>query len=132
MIKYVCGFMFSEDLERVVLIRKNKPDWQKGLLNGVGGKIEEGEKPHDAMAREFEEETGVKTQFCDWYYFHAETDDSTYRVKFFFYQGDVDACKTAEEEEIGVYDTSSIPSLPVIPNLQNIIPKAVSILTPLL
>lgn len=53
---YVCGFLFSED--HVLLLRKNKPDWQAGNLNGVGGKIEEGENKHEAMRREFLEEAG--------------------------------------------------------------------------
>lgn len=62
---YVCGFLFMPNRQNggtdVVLIRKNKPDWQAGKLNGVGGKIEEGEMPYDAMVREFEEETGLPT-----------------------------------------------------------------------
>jgi len=58
---YVVGFVFDEKMERVVLITKNRPAWQAGLLNGVGGHIEVGETPFVAMAREFEEETGVST-----------------------------------------------------------------------
>jgi len=42
---YVAGFMFSPDLENVVLIEKQKPEWQKGKYNAVGGKIEDGETP---------------------------------------------------------------------------------------
>ncbi len=34
---YVAGLMFSQDKTCVALIVKNKPDWQKGLLNGIGG-----------------------------------------------------------------------------------------------
>lgn len=66
--RYVCGFLFMADGRPdflmdylVVLIRKSKPDWQRGLLNGVGGKIEPGESPEQAMVREFEEETGHPT-----------------------------------------------------------------------
>jgi len=62
--KYVIGFMFNETLSRLVAIRKNRPEWQAGSLNGVGGHIEENELPIDAMVREFFEETGVKTP-CD-------------------------------------------------------------------
>lgn len=36
---YVCGFLMSYDMDKVVLIKKNRPDWQKGKWNGVGGKI---------------------------------------------------------------------------------------------
>lgn len=57
-IEYVLGFMFNEDESKVLLIMKNRPAWQAGKLNGVGGKIEAGETPIQAMEREFAEETG--------------------------------------------------------------------------
>jgi len=60
----VLGFMFSEKKTRVVLIQKQKPEWQKGYLNGVGGKKEEGESPFYAMVREFKEETTI--QYDQW------------------------------------------------------------------
>ena len=56
---YVCGFFFSPDRGRVLLIRKRRPAWQVGRLNGVGGKIEPGESPAQAMCREFREEAGL-------------------------------------------------------------------------
>ncbi len=56
---YVAGFLFEPYMERVVLIQKEKPTWQKGRLNGVGGKMELGETPLQAMQREFREETGL-------------------------------------------------------------------------
>lgn len=58
--KYVLGFVFTNDGRRVVLIRKQKPIEQAGLLNGVGGKVEPGEKDEAAMIREFREEAGVE------------------------------------------------------------------------
>lgn len=57
MIQYVLGIVTSPERD-VLLIRKTKPDWQAGRLNGIGGKIEIGEAPGFAMAREFREETG--------------------------------------------------------------------------
>jgi 8-oxo-dGTP diphosphatase len=53
---YVLGFCFNARLDQVVLIEKTRPQWQAGRLNGVGGHIENGETPPDAMAREFREE----------------------------------------------------------------------------
>jgi 8-oxo-dGTP diphosphatase len=53
MIEYVVGFLFNESLDQIALIRKEKPDWQRGKINGIGGKIEENESPEQAMRREF-------------------------------------------------------------------------------
>lgn len=64
--KYVLGFAFNKDKDYVVMIKKNRPDWQAGLWNGVGGKVDGDELPHNAMVREFHEETGVITRLGDW------------------------------------------------------------------
>ena len=64
--EYVVGFLFSSNRESVVLIRKNRPNWQAGCLNGIGGKIEPGESPEAAMRREFEEEAGVSLPSREW------------------------------------------------------------------
>ncbi len=44
---YVVTFLFTPDLQKVWLIEKQKPEWQKGCLNGIGGKIEDYEAPKD-------------------------------------------------------------------------------------
>jgi len=70
MTEYVLGFAFTRDyadFDRVLLIRKTKPAWQAGKLNGVGGKIETGDfTPHRAISREFVEETGIETLPSRW------------------------------------------------------------------
>lgn len=63
---YVLGFAFDTHGEHLVLIRKARPIWQAGRLNGVGGKVEPGESNILAMVREFREETGVATQDSQW------------------------------------------------------------------
>ena len=45
-IKYVVGFAFNKEKTKVLLIKKTKPDWQAGQLNGIGGKIESYDKTH--------------------------------------------------------------------------------------
>ncbi len=64
--RMVVGFAFTADRGSVILIRKERPEWQKGKLNGVGGHIEQGEHPAEAMSREFEEETGVHLPKTRW------------------------------------------------------------------
>lgn len=44
----------------ILLVLKDKPAWQKGRLNLVGGKVEPGEAPVDAAMRELYEEAGLK------------------------------------------------------------------------
>jgi 8-oxo-dGTP diphosphatase len=61
---YVCGFMFAKD--KVLLIEKNRPAYLAGKWNGVGGKMEPGEEPIEAMVREFYEETGILTRPDEW------------------------------------------------------------------
>jgi len=61
---YVLGFCFNSDLTKIVLINKQRPAWQKGRLNGIGGSIEKDESAIAAMFREFKEETNV--DIYDW------------------------------------------------------------------
>ncbi|MGE3333658.1 MAG: NUDIX domain-containing protein [Rhodospirillaceae bacterium] len=66
---YALGFMFYRSPLgelTVVLIKKKRPAWQAGLLNGIGGKVEDGETPEQAMVREFKEEAGLITMPEDW------------------------------------------------------------------
>lgn len=64
MIEYVLGFAFYKD--KVILIKKNRPEFQKDKLNGIGGKIEKNEDAIGAMVREFKEETGITTSIRNW------------------------------------------------------------------
>lgn len=63
--QYVLGFLFDKSGDLVTLIKKRKPIWQSGRMNGVGGKMKIGEFTHDSMIREFEEEAGVNVPEWD-------------------------------------------------------------------
>lgn len=58
--KYGICFMFDENLEYVLLQRKDRSNL-RGKLNAVGGKIEGNETPEECVVREIAEETGVHT-----------------------------------------------------------------------
>jgi len=104
---YVAGFLFSMDQKRVALIRKTKPAWQAGRYNAVGGKIEEGETPLQAMRREFIEETGVDIIESYWENF-AFLEGSDWSCHFFRTWGDPSLCETKTEEPVCVFDVKQI------------------------
>lgn len=110
--KYVVGFMFDATMTSVALIQKQKPAWQAGLLNGIGGKIEAGETPLEAMEREFDEEAGMRGQPDNWKHFCSmagtNNDGSQFEVDFFFAKGDVESLTSMEAEKIGVYSCGAI------------------------
>lgn len=55
---YTVNILFSRDLSRILLVRKNRTAF-KGLLNGPGGAVEAGEAPYACAMREILEETGL-------------------------------------------------------------------------
>jgi 8-oxo-dGTP pyrophosphatase MutT (NUDIX family) len=103
--------MLTWDLQQFLLIRKTHPEWMKGKLNGIGGKIEKKEEllidpddpgkntwlmetPPEAMIREFYEETGITTTRQRWHCFHIESffhgpdDKANTKVYYFAAFGD--------------------------------------------
>ncbi len=94
--------MYDKAKGNVVLIRKQKPEWQKGRLNGIGGKVEDNDESiYGTMCREFVEETGVVTDWTDWFHF-CEYSWKEGIVNFFYGANDFfyQEAKTVEKEEI--------------------------------
>lgn len=109
---YVAGFMFTPDLEAVVLVKKTHPEWQKGRLNAVGGKIEDYESVPDAMAREFGEETGVITWPSEWFRFAELLDPKGSHVIFFVCKSEKALfAKTTTNEEIWLVERTSVRAM---------------------
>jgi len=122
--KYVVGFLFSNDCSHVVLIKKLNPKWQKGLFNGVGGKIEEGESSIEAISREFEEETGVLIDVKKWNcYINIERPNHYYLDVYCAFSNLAFEVRTVEKEEVHIVKVDNLPSN-IIPNLKWLIPLA--------
>lgn len=121
--EYVVGFAF-DTFGKVALIEKNRPAWQAGRLNGIGGHVEPGEAPATAMRREFREETG--TDLAGWELF-AVMDFPGARIHFYrllnLAPGVLDNLATTTDERVYVLWAHSLPGS-LIPNLSWLIPLA--------
>src|SRR5690606_19747163 len=95
-----------------------RPAWQAGKLNGVGGKIEPGETPADAMRREFREEADL--DIAVWRPILVLT-GADWQGHFFRAFGDVDSARAVTDEQLEIHPTARLPA-DLIPNLRWMIP----------
>lgn len=121
---YVVGFLFNVEKTKVVLIHKKRPAWQNNLWNGVGGHIETDETPSVAMAREFYEETGLRTGDYSWNNFITITYKGciVWFFRYFVYAKVLESIASPTDEEVKSFDIDELPK--VISNLHWLIPLA--------
>jgi len=120
---YVVGFMFSPAESAVLLLRKKRPSWQEGKLNGIGGRIENGESPVQAMRRECIEEVGIVVD--SWTEFCVLSDERGWRIHFFSSVGPILNASAMTDEKPEVVSALALP-FNVIPNLKWLVPMALS------
>ncbi|MCI0697930.1 NUDIX domain-containing protein [candidate division KSB1 bacterium] len=125
--RYVLGFAFYYDAEfkpRVVLIRKNKPAFQAGKLNGVGGAIEPGETAADAMAREYLEEAGIFTDKDEWNAFAVMNFPGAEVICFRAFDQAFEVSSTYTDEVIEHHVVKELPHEGIMTNCRWLIPMA--------
>jgi 8-oxo-dGTP pyrophosphatase MutT (NUDIX family) len=116
--EYVLGFVFTHDLKKVLLILKNRPEWQAGNVNGIGGRME----PEDpsikmAMFREAREEADLHSQsyMIGWEHYmdmEGEIHKIDHWLVHCFYavlNKDVEP-KTMTDEYVGLYEIDNLPT----------------------
>ncbi|RBQ26309.1 NUDIX domain-containing protein [Arcobacter sp. CECT 9188] len=54
-----CVLGIITDGKKILLLRKNNPDWQRGLYNGIGGKVDIDSTPIDTIIKISKEEIGL-------------------------------------------------------------------------
>lgn len=135
MTSYVLGFCFGASLSSVVLIRKNRPVWQNGKLNGLGGHVEPGETPEMAMSREFRQEADCDEPL-DWKKFGRLWNDK-WEVHLFCARFPVNRLLPTcygEEGPVMVFPVSDVvmgefsQDLNPVPNLRWLLPMALNFL----
>lgn len=113
---YVLGFAFSPDKNEVLLIKKLKPEWQKGRFNGIGGKVELEETSYTAMVREFQEETGITITEEAWRHFCTMQGDG-WMVMCYTTTARIHTAQTMEEEEVSIHGIDEIIHMNTISNV---------------
>ena len=129
--RYCLGFALSTDRDcrtYVALIRKTKPEWQAGFLNGIGGSLEPEDHgfPRVAMAREFYEETGFPnhdswwTPFCEMQFEHALVSCFVIRLDW----DQFESLSSPTEETVEKILVDRVEAFKALPNLAWLIPMA--------
>lgn len=116
---YVLAFMVNATKNQILLIKKKRPAFQAGKMNGIGGKIEGDETPVEAIIREVEEETGIKTTEYEWANFGEMRLPDGGKVHLFkTFRDDLENALSMTDEEVVVMDIDYNVLKPlVMPNL---------------
>lgn len=126
MTRSTLGFVFSPDLSQVMLITKQRPDFHKGKLNGLGGKCEPREAFLKCIQREVEEEAGLT--IIDWKAV-GELTWQNWKVKVFtaIYSGPLSDAKSLTSDPVAWYPVKNLPHN-IITNLTWLVPLCADIL----
>lgn len=120
--KYTVGFIFNRDFSKVLLVHKETPEWQKGKVNGIGGKYEKGESAEECISRETYEEARLKIPPASWMYVgvlrQSRGDVGILTAK---YNGNLDDAVTNDHEAVEWFDIVKLPEN-VISNVRWLIP----------
>jgi len=126
---FTVGFVFDTTLEQVLLVHKLKPATQAGKLNGVGGKIEDGETAIECMVRECQEESALLIPAVDWkeYATIKDTNGTNPGAKIYvfaaLYSGKMSDASKNDYEEVEWFPYNALPET-IWRNLSFLVPMA--------
>lgn len=116
------GFLFDDQGEYVLLIRKNRPEFQVGKYNGIGGLCGANESAFDCMIREFEEETSLK--ITDWEPLHTLKFDDAYVHCFYAFSDVLYGAQSLTDEELIKFRVDRLPGN-LVKNVHDLIMLAI-------
>lgn len=101
--KYVLGFSYDQ-YGALAMILKNRPAFQAGKWNGVGGHVETTDKTvQDAVSREFKEETGQDIPAFRWRLVGEMRDESNFVIYVLTTRSAVLSAHTTSDETVKVF-----------------------------
>ena len=120
------SLIFITCRNKILLLKgdKDKRLWA-GLYNGIGGHVEQGEDIKSSAQRELFEETGINT--CDLWLcgLHIINTGINPGVGLFIFKGEIEEFIQNESNEgkLRWFDKSEIQNLPLVSDLQVLLPK---------
>ena len=117
--KNVIAIVVNNNTQILLVKRSDESDWQPGKWSLVGGGVEEGEEPVDAIYREIKEETGLNiNRFSHKYIIQRSADNIEY-IYICKYNGNSDDIHLDMVENVayGWYLPQEIKFLDHVPNL---------------
>lgn len=121
--RYALGFVQSLNGERVLLIQKNRPVFLAGLYNGVGGHIEEGETPLQAVARECEEEADLRISDDSWTQMGVISDGESFEVHVFSARFDITKALARTDEPLQIFDMAEVHRIALAPSAREVLER---------
>ena len=109
MMRVVVGII--TDNEEILLLKKNNPDWQKGLYNGIGGKVELNTTPLETIIKKCQEELGVN--ISNWIELDSEISSSGIEIVYFLTtlnESEIKKLQSQTDERAELFSINNLPT----------------------
>ena len=109
MMRVVVGII--TDNKEILLLKKNNPDWQKGLYNGIGGKVELNTTPLETIIKKSEEDLGIN--ISNWRELDSEISSSGIEIVYFLTtlnEGEIKKLQSQTDERAELFSINNLPT----------------------
>ena len=99
------------DNKEILLLKKNNPDWQKGLYNGIGGKVELNTTPLETIIKKCQEELGAN--ISNWIELDSEISSSGIEIVYFLTtlnEGEIKKLQSQTDERAELFSINNLPT----------------------
>ena len=99
------------DNKEILLLKKNNPDWQKGLYNGIGGKVELNTTPLETIIKKSEEDLGIN--ISNWRELDSEISSSGIEIVYFLTtlnEGEIKKLQSQTDERAELFSINNLPA----------------------
>ena len=99
------------DNKEILLLKKNNPDWQKGLYNGIGGKVELNTTPLETIIKKSQEDLGIN--ISNWRELDSEISSSGIEIVYFLTtlnEGEIKKLQSQTDERAELFSINNLPT----------------------